>query len=185
MIDYVKLALSRYAEFKGRSRRSEYWYWTLALVLVLLPFYVLGVALESTIFLILYVLITLATLVPGIAVLVRRLHDTGRSGWWYFIALVPLVGGIILLVFLATEGESGPNQYGPNPKNPGDGGYQPPPGQQWGQPAQQWGQDGGQAPQQPQQWGQDGGQQQAPQQPQQWGQDGGQQPPQQWGQNPQ
>jgi uncharacterized membrane protein YhaH (DUF805 family) len=61
-------------------------------------------------------LYSLATLIPSIAVTTRRLHDTGRSGWWQLIALLPLVGAIILLVFLVSDGEANPNQYGPNPK---------------------------------------------------------------------
>lgn len=70
----------------------------------------------------------LAFIIPMLAAAVRRLHDTGRSGWWYFIGLVPLVGGIILLVLLATEGQPGPNQYGPPPRGVvGSHGAMPPP----------------------------------------------------------
>ena len=58
----------------------------------------------------------LAVLIPGLAVAVRRLHDTGKSGWWLLIGLVPLIGAIVLIVFMATEGEPGNNAYGPNPK---------------------------------------------------------------------
>jgi uncharacterized membrane protein YhaH (DUF805 family) len=58
----------------------------------------------------------LAVLIPGLAVAVRRLHDTGRSGWWLLIGLVPLIGAIVLIVFMATDGEPGDNAYGPNPK---------------------------------------------------------------------
>jgi len=62
------------------------------------------------------VIFALGALVPGLAVLWRRLHDTGRSGWWVLIGLVPLVGVIVLIVFLATDGTPGDNRYGPNPK---------------------------------------------------------------------
>jgi uncharacterized membrane protein YhaH (DUF805 family) len=61
-------------------------------------------------------LYSLAVLIPSIAVGVRRLHDTGRSGWWLLISLVPLIGIIVLIVFLATDSQPGANQYGPNPK---------------------------------------------------------------------
>jgi uncharacterized membrane protein YhaH (DUF805 family) len=63
-----------------------------------------------------YLLYTLAMLVPGVTVSVRRLHDTGRSGWWLLIALVPLVGAIVLLVFLAQDSQRGDNEFGANPK---------------------------------------------------------------------
>jgi uncharacterized membrane protein YhaH (DUF805 family) len=61
-------------------------------------------------------LFILAMIIPSLAVCVRRLHDTGRSGWWYFIGLIPFVGGIILLVFMCQDSQAGPNLYGPNPK---------------------------------------------------------------------
>jgi uncharacterized membrane protein YhaH (DUF805 family) len=76
-------------------------------------------------------LYSLAVLLPSLGVTWRRLHDTNRSGWWYLIGLVPCVGAIILIVFYATEGVAGDNQYGPDPKAAerfGDGGMQPPPG---------------------------------------------------------
>lgn len=69
---------------------------------------------------ILYLLFALATLIPYLAVFVRRLHDIGRSGWWYFIIFIPVVGIIWLIVLLATDGEPGENQYGPNPKELGE-----------------------------------------------------------------
>ena len=77
---------------------------------------VLGTVSEDTGYGIIYSLYTLAVLLPGLAVLVRRLHDIGKSGWWIFISLVPLIGSIVLLVFLATDSQPGENQYGPNPK---------------------------------------------------------------------
>lgn len=66
---------------------------------------------------ILFALYSFATLLPGLGVVVRRLHDVGKSGWFYFIALIPFVGGIWLLVLFCTEGDQGPNQYGSDPKN--------------------------------------------------------------------
>ena len=123
MIDYFKLALSKYAQFTGRSRRSEYWYFQLVYALVAITLLVpmgIAAAMESQILAglsgIAYAILTLGLIVPSIAVLVRRLHDTGRSGWWYFVSLVPLIGGILLLVWLAQDSQPGTNEYGPNPK---------------------------------------------------------------------
>jgi uncharacterized membrane protein YhaH (DUF805 family) len=108
--------LRNYAEFDGRSRRSEYWYFLLFNLIVAL---VLGFA-DSVLrkiagFGMLGLLYSLAVLVPGIAVSVRRLHDTDRSGWWLLLALVPLVG-LVLIWFMAQEGNAGTNRYGQNPK---------------------------------------------------------------------
>lgn len=116
---YVKV-LKQYADFSGRARRKEYWMFTLFTVL----FAIAAMVLDSVIgfnfgilpYGILYLLYVLATLVPGLAVLVRRLHDTNRSGAWFFIGFVPIIGGIWLLVLLATEGTAGENKYGPDPK---------------------------------------------------------------------
>ena len=136
----VKSVLGNYANFSGRARRSEYWYWTLAVFLL----YVVGLIITEVAkpFAIILLLAYLAIIVPSLAVLWRRLHDTGRSGVWFLITFVPLVGGIILLVFACTDSAPGDNQYGPNPK--GIGGYggqaygQPQYGQpQYGQPPQQ------------------------------------------------
>jgi len=66
----------------------------------------------------LYILYVLAVVIPSLAVAVRRLHDTGKSGWFYLVALIPLIGGIWLIVLFATEGDVGPNAYGPDPKRP-------------------------------------------------------------------
>ena len=115
---YVEV-LKKYAVFSGRARRKEYWYFLLFNIII---GFVLGL-IEGTTGLarknpqsILGLIYSLAVLLPGLAVSVRRLHDTGRSGWLVLIALVPFVGGIILLVFMAQDGTPGENQYGPNPK---------------------------------------------------------------------
>jgi uncharacterized membrane protein YhaH (DUF805 family) len=113
--------LKKYAVFSGRARRKEYWMFFLfniiiALVLVFIDG-ATGLARGSGIGLgPLYGLYVLATLIPSIAVLVRRLHDTNRSGWWLFLSLVPLIGGIAILVFMCQDSQQGENQYGPNPK---------------------------------------------------------------------
>jgi uncharacterized membrane protein YhaH (DUF805 family) len=113
-------ALKKYAVFSGRSRRMEYWYFVLfniivtvvlALIDTLLGTFniVQGVGLLSGIY-------SLAVLIPTLAVMVRRLHDIDRTGWWILINLIPLVGTIVLLVFALTPGTPGSNRYGPDPK---------------------------------------------------------------------
>lgn len=105
--------LKKYAVFSGRARRKEYWMFFLFNIII---YIVLGFidGLIGTMG-VLVGLYGLAILIPGIAVTVRRLHDTDRSGWWILIALVPAVGAIVLLIFMVLEGKPGTNQYGPNP----------------------------------------------------------------------
>ncbi|MEV7425134.1 MULTISPECIES: DUF805 domain-containing protein [unclassified Streptomyces] len=107
--------LKQYAVFSGRARRKEYWMFFLFNFVISIAVGVIGgvIGAEN----LLNALYGLAILIPSLAVAVRRLHDTGRSGWWLLIALVPLVGFIILIVFLALEGEQGPNAHGANPKH--------------------------------------------------------------------
>ena len=114
---YLK-ALSNYAVFSGRGQRMEYWmfglfYIIFAIVLAIIES-ILGIGGEAGGWL--SGLFLLAMLIPSIAVTVRRLHDTDRSGWWLLIALVPLIGGIILLIFMVQDSQAGENQFGPNPK---------------------------------------------------------------------
>lgn len=125
-LEAVKTCLRKYATFSGRARRFEYWFFVLFNILVEIVVYIPGVLLVLTLsrpqmyigfgLLALMGIFALAVIIPGLAVIVRRLHDTGRSGWWYFISLVPFVGGIILLVFLCTDSQPGENKWGPNPK---------------------------------------------------------------------
>ncbi|GAA1004635.1 DUF805 domain-containing protein [Streptomyces thermogriseus] len=105
--------LKKYAVFSGRARRREYWMFFLVNFIVGLVLAVIGQVLDLEILQYLY---SLAVLLPGLGVAVRRLHDTGRSGWWLLIALVPLIGAIVLLVFLVSDSQPDTNQYGPNPK---------------------------------------------------------------------
>jgi uncharacterized membrane protein YhaH (DUF805 family) len=112
--------LKKYAVFSGRARRKEYWLFVLfnlgiGLVLSFIDG-VAGLASAESGYGPLGLLYTLAVLIPGIAVSVRRLHDTDRSGWWLLIGLVPLIGAIVLLVFMARDSQQGQNQYGPYPK---------------------------------------------------------------------
>lgn len=106
--------LKKYAVFSGRARRKEYWLFVLFNIII-------GLALGFIELLaggpgVLASLYGLAVLIPGSAVLVRRLHDTNRSGWWAFIGLIPLIGAIVLLVFTVQDSQPGENPYGPNPK---------------------------------------------------------------------
>lgn len=108
--------LKKYAVFSGRARRKEYWMYTLFVGIIYVVLSVLSVATKSSAFSILLIIFWLAILLPSLGVGVRRLHDTGRSGWWLLFGIVPLVGGITLLVFTCLDSEPGPNKYGPNPK---------------------------------------------------------------------
>lgn len=117
---YYLEVLKKYAVFKGRAPRAEYWYFAL---FYFITFIVLGI-LDKVIGTaqmvmgsgLLGTLYSLAVLIPSLAVSVRRLHDTNRSGWWLLLYLVPLVGAIVLLVFFVQDSKPGANQYSPNPK---------------------------------------------------------------------
>jgi uncharacterized membrane protein YhaH (DUF805 family) len=112
--------LKKYAVFSGRARRKEYWFYQLFNTLFVIALIVVDSmtrTMSKSFHLgFLSLLFVLATMLPSLGVLVRRLHDTNRSGWWFFIALVPLVGPIVLLVFTLLDSQPGTNQYGPNPK---------------------------------------------------------------------
>jgi len=105
-------AFSKYVTFTGRSSRSAYWWFYLFGLLVVVAALIIDFAIGT--YPIIYVVATLALLLPNLAVLVRRLHDSGRSGWWILIALVPLIGAIVLLVF-TLQGSYPPNQWGNGP----------------------------------------------------------------------
>jgi uncharacterized membrane protein YhaH (DUF805 family) len=109
----IKACFSKYATFKGRARRPEYWWWILFYYLVLIGLSILDAVMISLgvpgFFGILGIL---ALFLPTLAVAVRRLHDTDRSGWMLLLALIPLVGSIILIVFLCQRGTDGPNRFG-------------------------------------------------------------------------
>ena len=117
----VKSFWSHYSKFKGCSRRSEYWWIQLFLVLTNLAVAAIDLVLmngDIDRFIanggggIVGLIWILVTIVPALAVLVRRLHDTGKSGWWVLIGFVPLVGGIVLLVFTLLDSDAGENKYG-------------------------------------------------------------------------
>lgn len=123
---YLKVLKEHYADFKGRARREEYWMFVLFNIIVsfviVLVFAGIGIATEVPEIIGLSYIYYLAILIPSIAVVVRRLHDAGKSGWYYFISLIPIVGFIWLLVLLCTDSENGPNKWGDNPKGIGNDG---------------------------------------------------------------
>jgi uncharacterized membrane protein YhaH (DUF805 family) len=112
-------ALKKYADFSGRARRREYWFYMLFYVIILVVLSIcdgfVGTTMQSGVG-ILTLIYILAVLIPTIAVSVRRLHDTGRSGWWILIELVPIVGFFIFLYFMVSDSNPGTNAYGPSPK---------------------------------------------------------------------
>ncbi|AYQ36859.1 membrane protein [Burkholderia aenigmatica] len=116
----VRSVLNKYATFEGRARRAEYWYFVLLSFILSIAAQVIGVAgrhagLITLLLLGVLSLVSLALIIPGIAVSVRRLHDTGRSGWFLLIALIPIVGSILLLVWTCSRGTEGPNRFGADP----------------------------------------------------------------------
>ena len=117
--DAVRICLQKYADFSGRGRRSEYWYFALFNLLVGIAAGILDAILGTDFDTgsgLISLLATLALLLPGLAAGVRRLHDTSRSGWWILIGLIPIIGWIILIVFYVQDSHPD-NQYGPNPKH--------------------------------------------------------------------
>ena len=112
--------LKKYAVFSGRARRKEYWFFVLfnLIISLVLTFIdsALGTLNEETGYGLLSGVYSLAVLIPSLAVAVRRLHDTGRTGWWLLIGLIPLIGLIVLLIFFVQDSKPGENEYGPNPK---------------------------------------------------------------------
>ena len=106
--------LNKYAVFNGRARRTEYWMFALFNLIIAFVLGIVEVILGSPG--VIGTLYTLAVIIPSIAVSVRRLHDTERSGWCVLISFVPLIGAIVLLVFMVQDSKPGQNQYGANPK---------------------------------------------------------------------
>ncbi|HEY9626597.1 MAG TPA: DUF805 domain-containing protein [Coleofasciculaceae cyanobacterium] len=114
-MDWYLTVLKKYAIFSGRARRKEYWYFVLFNFLISFGLGLIdgliGLTVGDSGLGLLGGLYSLAVLIPSIAVGVRRLHDTGRSGWWLLIGIIPIIGTIILIVFLASGTQPGPNQY--------------------------------------------------------------------------
>ena len=132
IMDWMLLPYRRYADFSGRSRRKEYWMFALFQFIVAIVLYAVLFAGFPTVdeygqmagapgplFYvggILLFIFWLGSFIPSLAVLVRRLHDQDKSGWWILISFVPFVGGIVLLVFMFLDGTPGPNRFGEDPK---------------------------------------------------------------------
>jgi uncharacterized membrane protein YhaH (DUF805 family) len=119
-MNYYLNVLKNYAVFTGRARRSEYWFFVLFNLIIA---FVLGVV-DGLLNLsigkntgVLGTIYSLAVFIPSIAVMVRRLHDTNRSGWWIFVGLIPIVGAIVLIIFAVQDSTPGENKYGQNPKS--------------------------------------------------------------------
>lgn len=129
-IQSLQICFSKYVTFSGRARRAEYWWFVLFVLVVQYALVLLDAKLFGTITTspsgfeaytqtpVFSGLFDLAIALPMISVIVRRLHDGGRSGWWYWIVLIPIVGMIVLLVWLASKGTEGANRYGPDPLAP-------------------------------------------------------------------
>lgn len=113
---YLKV-LKNYVGFQGRARRKEYWMFVLFNVIVAFVLGFIGGLIDQVFGMILGYAYGLAVLLPSLAVAVRRLHDTRRSGWMLLLNLIPFVGSIIVLVFLCMDSETSDNQYGSNPKS--------------------------------------------------------------------
>lgn len=131
---YYIHVLKNYATFSGRARRSEYWYFVLFNIFALIIAMILDNALGTTLAIAdepgpsrmmlpygwIYILYSVFTILPGLAVAVRRLHDTDRSGAYILLVFIPIIGSIWLLVLMCLDSTSGPNKYGPNPKGFGN-----------------------------------------------------------------
>ena len=121
---YLDILTNKFADFNGRARRKEYWMWTLYCTIILL----ISMALDNLFGLTfeflgqdlgygwLYLIFGIIQFIPGLAVVVRRLHDVGKSGWYYLIILIPLIGFVWILVLLCTDGVNEENKWGTNPK---------------------------------------------------------------------
>lgn len=133
-MEWMLMPYRRYADFSGRSQRKEYWMFALfqfivAMILLTVMFVggmgsvneMTGQAEPGTLFYIglgLLVIFGLGSLIPSLAVSVRRFHDQDKSGWFLLLQLIPYIGGIIVLVFMCLAGTPGPNRFGPDPKDP-------------------------------------------------------------------
>jgi len=112
-MNYYVDVLKKYTVFTGRARRKEYWMFALFNFLIGIGISIIEGILGTNI---IYIVYCLAIFLPSIAVGIRRLHDTGRSGWWLLIGLIPLIGAIVLIIFFVQDSQKETNQYGPCPK---------------------------------------------------------------------
>ena len=127
--EWYKLALSRWNKFDGRSRRAEYWWFAGVNLVIIIGLYIAmfglfalsdgAIGVTSVAIVILFFVYALAMFLPGLAVAIRRLHDTDKSGWWVLIGIIPVInyiGGFVLLIFYCMDGTKGPNRFGSSPK---------------------------------------------------------------------
>jgi uncharacterized membrane protein YhaH (DUF805 family) len=130
--DAVTTVLTKkYADFSGRARRSEFWFYALATFIAGIVVNIIDMIIGTKI---LSYVLDLALLIPGLAVGARRLHDTGRSGWWQLLWFAIIIGWIVLFIWFVSDSKPGTNQYGPSPKEePGFGEYGQAPNAGWGQ----------------------------------------------------
>ena len=123
MLEYMMMPLKRYADFSGRSRRKEYWFFVLGIFVAAIVLSIIekiaGLSgMVGGVYGPLTTILLLGVIIPSIAVQVRRFHDQDKSGWFVLLSLIPFVGGLIVLVFMFLEGTKGPNRFGPDPKDP-------------------------------------------------------------------
>ena len=118
----VSVCFKKSFVWEGRASRAEYWWFYLATILIIIAAAIIDqiigtVVIGTGVFGtgVFYIIALIVLILPSIAVLIRRLHDTDRTGWWYWIQLLPLIGLIVILVFTLTGGDEGDNKYGPNP----------------------------------------------------------------------
>ncbi|MGE0109349.1 MAG: DUF805 domain-containing protein [Bdellovibrionales bacterium] len=112
---YKDTLLTKYACFEGRASRREFWTLSLITAAITFAINILSSVLHAPALLLLSLLVILGTFIPLLAVSIRRLHDTDRSGWWLLTNMIPFIGGIILLIFYLLPGTEGPNRFGPDP----------------------------------------------------------------------
>lgn len=117
---YLKVLKEHYLDFNSRARRTEFWMFTLINILISWGLSLLDLAAGTTFFTLISSIYSLLVFIPSIAVSVRRLHDIGKSGWYYLLVLLPIIGWIWLIILFATEGENKPNKWGENPKGIGN-----------------------------------------------------------------
>jgi uncharacterized membrane protein YhaH (DUF805 family) len=108
----VSVCFKKSFVWEGRASRAEFWWFELAQALIVIAALIIDQIIGTGF---LYIIAVIALILPSIAVFIRRLHDTDRTGWWFWIYLLPLIGLIVLLVFTLTGGDEGDNKYGPNP----------------------------------------------------------------------
>jgi len=123
---FINTIKNKYADFNGRATRSEYWYFVLFYFIIsfiarIIDIYLINPQLNLTPKAemqgsVLTSIFALAMLLPQITLAIRRLHDTGRSGWWYLLIFIPILGWLVLIYFFIIDSEAGTNAYGPNPK---------------------------------------------------------------------